>query len=148
MNSTTFIDTAFSGRLCLTLLHSIWQVALIAIVAWLAEKLLRHRSTEWSYTISVVALLLALVALPVTYALVDVAGLAAGTHRHRSETGEVARNALRTEPETALTLGGDRVVTASYEDETGKKHGPGRIELGDINQPLKRTIYGDEPLSK
>ncbi|HUG18769.1 MAG TPA: carboxypeptidase-like regulatory domain-containing protein, partial [Planctomycetaceae bacterium] len=44
-----------------------------------------------------------------------------------------------------LHLSQDRVVTASYVDETGKTSGPGAIELGDVTQPIKRTIFGDEP---
>jgi hypothetical protein len=44
-----------------------------------------------------------------------------------------------------LVLSRDQVVTASYEDETGKTSGPGRVELGDITKPIRRVIYGDEP---
>lgn len=47
-----------------------------------------------------------------------------------------------------LVLVQDRAVTASYEDEAGKKSGPGRLELGDITKPIRRTIYGDEPRQK
>lgn len=47
-----------------------------------------------------------------------------------------------------LVLVQDRAVTASYEDETGKTSGPGRLELGDITQPIRRVIYGDEPVQR
>ena len=28
------VDPELSGRLCLTLLHYVWQVALLALIAW------------------------------------------------------------------------------------------------------------------
>jgi len=44
-----------------------------------------------------------------------------------------------------LTVSRDSIVTASYEDETGKVSGPGQVQLGDITKPIRRIIYGDEP---
>ena len=47
-----------------------------------------------------------------------------------------------------LRLPADQMVTASYSDSSGVQSGPGRIELGDCNDPsVRRTIFGDEPRS-
>lgn len=66
------VDPAFSGRLCLTLLYSVWQAALLALIAWCAGWVWRSRSVERCYAVSVVALLATLTAMPVTYLLMDV----------------------------------------------------------------------------
>ncbi len=44
-----------------------------------------------------------------------------------------------------IHLSQDKVVTASYEDETGRRSGPGSISLDDFLDPRRRIIYGDEP---
>jgi len=69
-----WLDPAFSGRICLTLLHSLWQVALFAVLASFATRVLRS-SAERSYQFHLAALFAALVAIPVTYSfsLVEVA---------------------------------------------------------------------------
>jgi Zn-dependent protease with chaperone function len=72
MTWPTICDPAFSVRLCVTLLHSIWQVALAAALARGLPRLRRRRSVESSYAWHVAALLAALAALPVTYALVPI----------------------------------------------------------------------------
>ena len=66
------LDPAFCGRLCLTLLHSVWQVPVLAMAAWALERLWRKRSTEQCYTFYVATLFAALAAMPLTYLLVDV----------------------------------------------------------------------------
>ena len=66
-----FVDAADSVRLCLTLVHSLWQVALAAAVARAIGRLWRRRSVERSYAVHVAALVAALAAVPATYALVD-----------------------------------------------------------------------------
>ena len=71
ISPTDFLwDADFCSRLGLVLLHSLWQVAVLAIVAWGVERLLLGRSVERSYSIHVAALLLSLAAMPVTYALI------------------------------------------------------------------------------
>ncbi|MFZ5831791.1 MAG: M56 family metallopeptidase, partial [Planctomycetota bacterium] len=69
MSGQALFDPSFSGRLCITLVHSLWQVALCAAVAWVLG-LIWRRSVERSYAAHVAALLAGLVALPITYALV------------------------------------------------------------------------------
>ena len=49
------VDPAFSGRLCLTLLHSVWQVTVLALVAWCVDQLWRNRSVERCYAVNVAA---------------------------------------------------------------------------------------------
>ncbi len=72
MTQFDLIDPALSGRLCLTLLHSLWQVALLVCVAWCACWLWRERSVERRYAVYVTAMLATLVAMPITYLLLDI----------------------------------------------------------------------------
>lgn len=72
MNWETLAEPVFHGRLCMTLLHSVWQVAALAVMAWGLARLRGHRSAAWGYALHVAALLLAMAAVPITYGLVDV----------------------------------------------------------------------------
>lgn len=67
----TLLDPALSGRLCLTLLHSIWQVSLLAGLLWLVDRWWQKNTVERNYVLHVAALLFAILALPVTFVLVD-----------------------------------------------------------------------------
>ena len=71
-NWQALVDPALSGRLCLMLLHSIWQVGLLCCLAWGVDRLRRQTSVQASYKLYVVALLASLVLLPVTFSLVEV----------------------------------------------------------------------------
>ncbi|WP_339734251.1 M56 family metallopeptidase [uncultured Gimesia sp.] len=66
----TFIDPTFSTRLCLTLLHSVWQFAVLAIVVWCLKLIWKNQTVERRYTVNVFALLLAIAALPVTFLVI------------------------------------------------------------------------------
>ncbi|WP_417392112.1 carboxypeptidase regulatory-like domain-containing protein [Gimesia sp.] len=66
----SLLDPALSGRLCLTLLHSLWQVALLAALLWLVERCWQKITVERRYVLHVAALLFVLLALPVTFLLV------------------------------------------------------------------------------
>jgi len=61
---TDLIDPTASWRLCLTLLHSIWIGAALALLAWVVGR----RWERYSYWSHCTALILILVALPITYA--------------------------------------------------------------------------------
>ena len=67
MNWLLSIDSAISGRICLTLLHSLWQVALLMIVAEAATRLLPRSTAQRSYAVFTLALMASLIAVPVTY---------------------------------------------------------------------------------
>ncbi len=71
MNGQTLFDPLLSGRLCLALLHSLWQVALLAIVVWLIDHLRRKQSAGRSYALHVAALALSLIALPITFTMIQ-----------------------------------------------------------------------------
>ena len=71
MITQLWLDPAFSTRLCFTLLHSLWQMALLALIAWGLDRLWRRCSVERSYLVHVGALLVGLAALPITAALVE-----------------------------------------------------------------------------
>ncbi|MFT5300152.1 MAG: beta-lactamase regulating signal transducer with metallopeptidase domain [Mariniblastus sp.] len=61
--------TGFNRCLFLTLVHSIWQFTALALISWSVGRLLR-RSVEWNYTINVAALMIGMVAVPVTFFLI------------------------------------------------------------------------------
>jgi len=64
-----FVDPVLSSRLCLTLLHSLWQAALLTGIALAMGRLARRRSVEREYAFLVTALLTTLGAMPATFAL-------------------------------------------------------------------------------
>ncbi len=67
----TFLELGFDpqlcNRICLTLAHSLWQVSLLAACAFLLVSCLRRDKPERGYSVYVGAMLLAIVALPITY---------------------------------------------------------------------------------
>jgi beta-lactamase regulating signal transducer with metallopeptidase domain len=65
-------DSTMNSRLCLMLLHSIWQVTLFALTASVIGRLWRRRSVEREYAVQVVALLASVVAMPMTFASVSI----------------------------------------------------------------------------
>ncbi len=67
-----FFNPYMSGRLCLTLLHSLWQVALFVLVVWMIERLWRKQSVERSYGLCVAVIILSLAALPLTFAVIQI----------------------------------------------------------------------------
>ncbi|QDV53300.1 M56 family metallopeptidase [Gimesia fumaroli] len=69
MIGQTLIDPAFSARLCLTLLHSVWQFAVILTAVWCLEQFRINHRVERRYAINVAALLVGLLAVPLTYSM-------------------------------------------------------------------------------
>ncbi|MEN1681474.1 MAG: M56 family metallopeptidase [Planctomycetota bacterium] len=68
------LDSIASERLCLTLLHSLWQVALLALAAWGINRCLgRHRENA-SYVVHATALAVGLIAAPITHAFLSYGG--------------------------------------------------------------------------
>ncbi|MFK7778014.1 MAG: carboxypeptidase regulatory-like domain-containing protein [Gimesia sp.] len=67
------LDPELSGRLCLTLMHSLWQISVLVFVVWCIDQIWRSGSVEHRYTVNVAALVVALLALPITYQLIDIA---------------------------------------------------------------------------
>ncbi|MGY8770048.1 MAG: hypothetical protein ACKVH8_16650 [Pirellulales bacterium] len=61
-----------SGRLCLTLLHSIWIIALITLIASCVSRILQHRHVEQSYYVCVLGLFASIATLPITYSVLEV----------------------------------------------------------------------------
>ena len=112
MNWQAFADSEGSSRLCWTLLHSLWQVALLATVARGASWLCGRRAVERSYAIHAAALALALALLPLTFWWIGSGSSSAVTNvtpaRYSSGqavTGsELAQHAAAEEP--PLVLGG------------------------------------------
>ncbi|QDT45228.1 Regulatory protein BlaR1 [Gimesia alba] len=71
MIGQTLIDPAFSTQVCLTLLHSIWQFAVLAVVVWCLNLIWKNESVERRYTLNVFALLVGIAALPVTFLVIN-----------------------------------------------------------------------------
>ena len=46
----SWIDSQFAFLLCLTLLHSIWQFSLLALLASMLDRLIKQRSVCLLYT--------------------------------------------------------------------------------------------------
>ncbi|NOY42053.1 MAG: hypothetical protein GXP26_09475 [Planctomycetes bacterium] len=107
MTWQTFVDPAFSSRLCLMLLHSLWQVAAVALVVWSLDRLWPKRSVERSYTLHVAALLAALVAMPITYGV-----LGSEAERVGTSAPEAAMPASAAVVEPVLSLEPDATVDA------------------------------------
>src|SRR5579864_4710653 len=91
-------DPSLCFRLCLTLLHSLWQVPLFVLAAWGASRFRRRRSVERDYAIHVAALLASLVAIPVTFSSLSVARTDAPLAITISEPSSAADNGPRFEP--------------------------------------------------
>ena len=72
MNWELFVDPAFSTRLCFTLLHPLWIVAILAILAKAADLIWRNSSLEKRYAIHVAAILLGVAAIPITFLVIGV----------------------------------------------------------------------------
>ena len=68
---TVLLDLELTSRLCLTLLHSLWQVALLAFIVWGLDRTLRSLSLAHRYTLHLGVLVLAIAALPVTFLLTE-----------------------------------------------------------------------------
>ncbi len=65
MSWHTLIDPTLSSRLCLTLLHSLWQITLVALLVWCIDRLWKSLAVEQRYTLYVSALVLACLSLPI-----------------------------------------------------------------------------------
>lgn len=68
------LNPLFCGKLCLTLAHSLWQMALLTVLVAVVSHFWKRRNVESSYAAHVVALLLGLAAIPITFAMIDLAG--------------------------------------------------------------------------
>ena len=69
-------DPAFSGHLCLTLLHSVWLVAVLTAIAWGTDRIVGKRSAERSYVLYTSALMLSVIAIPITWWCVEISDAA------------------------------------------------------------------------
>ncbi|QDU87941.1 Regulatory protein BlaR1 [Pirellulimonas nuda] len=73
MNLLSLFTPELCGRLCMTLVHSLWQVAALAALAWAVARVWRGLSVEWSYAVHAAALVLSCACVPVTFLLLDAA---------------------------------------------------------------------------
>jgi beta-lactamase regulating signal transducer with metallopeptidase domain len=71
MNWHTLFEPEMSGRICLTLVHSLWQVAVAALLARVVGRVWLRARVEWNYVIHLGALVVSLIAVPVTFLLLS-----------------------------------------------------------------------------
>lgn len=64
-----FFDQSFCQRACLTLMHSLWQMTFLLVVAWGINRSRLVLSPQQGYLLHVTALLIGLAALPVTFVM-------------------------------------------------------------------------------
>jgi beta-lactamase regulating signal transducer with metallopeptidase domain/protocatechuate 3,4-dioxygenase beta subunit len=67
----TLFDAAASGRLCVTLLHSLWQMTLLAFAAGAISFFLGRNRVSARYWVHAAALFVGVLAMPLTHALVQ-----------------------------------------------------------------------------
>ncbi len=104
-------NSALCSQLCVTLLHSVWLVALLAFVAWVVDRLVGRRAVERSYAVYVAALLASMMALPATYWIVAAQGVTPTAEVAATvETGPAAASASPvTAPPATIPSGTDPV---------------------------------------
>ncbi|WP_197997429.1 hypothetical protein [Gimesia panareensis] len=61
------IDPTWNSQLCLTLLHSFWQIILLTLLVWSIDRLWKSMRVEQRYTLYVSALILACLTLPANF---------------------------------------------------------------------------------
>ena len=135
MNPTELFPADISSRVCLALLHSLWQVPLLALIAALAIGLLRHCSARVSYMICVAAMLMSLAAMPVTYWKLTQADLRVVisplSTTDATDDGPVAAGASqsaiasRQSDPARLSTSRDSGTDLGFETELASKHGLG-----------------------
>jgi beta-lactamase regulating signal transducer with metallopeptidase domain len=124
MNWLNAFDPSTSSWLCLALLHSVWQVSLLAAAAWVVDRLLRGRAVQRSYAVHVAALAASVVLLPVTYAVVRLSE----SRAMAVSAGEVPRipQPVRSDPSKQSPIAEpDPTVTAS--DSAGARQAAPRL---------------------
>jgi beta-lactamase regulating signal transducer with metallopeptidase domain/Leucine-rich repeat (LRR) protein len=72
MTEPSWFEPEFSGRLCLTLVHSLWQMGLLAAIGWLVEQRRGAKSLEWTHSMHVALLATGVMATAATYVWVEV----------------------------------------------------------------------------
>ncbi len=72
-------DADTSTRLCLMLLHSLWQFGLLAVIVVCVARRWPQQSAQASYLTGVVAMLVGFLLLPVTYLAIDISSFADAT---------------------------------------------------------------------
>jgi hypothetical protein len=123
-----YVDPTLCSRLCLTLLHSVWQVALLALAAFGASRIGRRRSVERDYAFQVAALLASLFAIPVTFASISVVRPRAVEQIASSQPATITlsqtRFDLRRDPQTATNDARSTLSKANSDSIAGSASPP------------------------
>ncbi len=112
---TLFISTAVPGwveRLGWSLVHSLWQLAAIALVAALLHRCLRHRSARVRYFLAVAMLALMFAAPIATWCLVSIDPVSLASSSVHDETGVTSNDGTGVVPRL-VTTEADSLTTAN-----------------------------------
>lgn len=119
------LDPEICGRMCLVLLHSVWQAALLVVLVWGVSRVGRH-SVERQYAINAIVLFSVILALPVTYLTLDMIAQSHETTRVMSQTVATAETASvfkETDPLNTLPVGKQmsqiHAMASNGDDEIG-----------------------------
>ena len=148
MNALPLFSPEASTRICVTLLHSLWQVAALAAAAWVVGRLWRRRSVEWTYGVHVAALLACFAAVPATFVLTatpDQPAGVAGTPRAEpigfavEEPVSLPTRAVSKEPSPAL----QQPPIAEMQPQTTQRvdDQPNRVALWKLVAPWLAGLY-------
>jgi beta-lactamase regulating signal transducer with metallopeptidase domain len=109
MTGHAFLDADYCGRICLVLFHSLWQMGLAAMLAWLLGRKMRKGSVQWAYWGHVAALVLGLAAMPATlWLLIDrapgIPTAVAATEAAANQTGVLHSVSLAGNPGSGIVF--------------------------------------------
>ena len=96
-----FINPVVSAKLVLTLLHTLWQIAVLAVLTSIIERYWRQQSVERIYLLHVGVLCMAMVLVPVTYFLVELPAVDINAARQPLVT--VSESAASSNPTVEVT---------------------------------------------
>lgn len=108
-----WLNSEIGVRLCQTLLHSIWQGALLAAVVCLLGYMLRSRKIEWAYWLNVFALMAALIAMPITFLMVNQDPITSVEVNQTAQVGPVAAPDVSVEAATAKDAGSTAIIPSA-----------------------------------
>ncbi|MDB5342498.1 MAG: peptidase BlaR1 [Schlesneria sp.] len=119
---------AWGQRLGWTLVHSIWQVMLVAFVAWLVLACLRRQSARLRYGLGVFFLALMLVVPAITWSMITIATPAAVLTTNESSVPQ---------PISTSPIGNASLVSGSQVDTSALSLGPAPTLSEDGRAPLR-----------
>lgn len=148
MIDLSLIDPGVCARLCLTLLHSLWQMAALAVIAWSFQRWKRD-SVEVQYSQHLAALCLGLLALPITYLFVEAPELTTGTVGEMSQTSKTPIDDALSIPKGFVAVSNvptaDRLLSATALDATQANVPLASMSADPVSVPLDVILPSSAP---